>query len=280
MVSLVLKISVIFSTYNSVDWLEKVLWGFFYQTDKNFEVVVADDGSKDETRKLVESFRAETNMDIIHVWQPDDGFQKCKILNKAIVASTGEYLILTDGDCIPRKDFVTVHREHAEPGYFLSGGYFKLPMSVSQLINRTHIESGECFTKNWLVANGLTSSIKCLKLTAGPWFARVLNGVTLTNRTWNGHNASGWKSDALLVNGFDERMQYGGLDCEFGGRLINAGIKPKQIRYSAITMHLDHARGYVSDEVWRKNRIIRKTSIAQKIIATPAGIKQSCVSES
>ena len=130
-------ISVIFTTYNSPLWLEKVLWGFDAQTDHNFEIVIADDGSREETRQLVERFARATERPIQHIWQADDGFQKCRILNKAIVAARGDYLILTDGDCIPRKDFVSVHRANAEPGSFLSGGYFKLPMSISQSITRS-----------------------------------------------------------------------------------------------------------------------------------------------
>ena len=269
-----LKISVIFTTYNSPEWLEKVLWGFHYQTDHNFEVVVADDGSKDETRELIERFVKETQLDVQHVWHEDDGFQKCLILNKAIVAAKGDYIITTDGDCIPRNDFVAVHRQHAEPGHFLSGGYFKLPMDTSKAITQKDIEEGNCFKKSWLVENGVKPSIKFMKLTASSWQSKLFNALTRTNRTWNGHNASCFKKDALLVNGFDERMKYGGLDCEFGGRLLNAGIKPKQIRYSAVCVHLDHARGYVNDEDWRNNRVIRRTSIREKLIETPAGIKQ------
>ena len=269
-----MKISVIFSTYNSPKWLEKVLWGFNYQTDQNYEVIVADDGSRDETRLLVERFQAETDMDIQHVWQPDDGFQKCRILNKSIVAAKGEYIVITDGDCIPRKDFVSVHRKYAEPGCFLSGGYFKLPMSTSEKISKEDIQAGHCFDKQWLVENGVKNSIKFMKLTAKPWQASLYNRLTMTNKTWNGHNASCFKTDAIKVNGFDERMRYGGLDCEFGGRLINLGITPKQVRYSAICVHLDHPRGYVNDEDWKNNRVIRKTSIREKLIETPAGIKQ------
>lgn len=102
-----LKNTVIFTTYNSPAWLEKVLWGFHYQTDKDFEVTVADDGSGQETRDLIERFQRESGLDLLHVWQEDDGFQKCRILNQAIVAARGEYMITTDGDCIPRKDFGT-----------------------------------------------------------------------------------------------------------------------------------------------------------------------------
>lgn len=267
-----LKISVIFTTYNSPAWLEKVLWGFHYQTDKDFEVVVADDGSGQETRDVIERFQRESDLDLLHVWQKDDGFQKCRILNRAIVAASGEYMITTDGDCIPRKDFVAVHRKYAEPGKYLSGGYFKLPMAVSEAITREDIARGRCFDKDWLIANGVKP---VLKLTVSPGLALILNRLTLTNRTWNGHNASCFIEDAIMVNGFDERMKYGGLDCEFGGRLLNAGLEAIQIRYSAVCLHLDHARGYVNDEDWRNNRVIRKTSIRQKIIATPAGIKQA-----
>ena len=83
-----------------------MLWGFDAQTDHNFEIVIADDGSREDTRQLIERFARATDRPIQHIWQEDDGFQKCRILNKAIVAARGDYLILTDGDCIPRKDFV------------------------------------------------------------------------------------------------------------------------------------------------------------------------------
>jgi glycosyltransferase involved in cell wall biosynthesis len=266
-----LKISVIFSTYNSPAWLEKVLWGFHYQTDKNFELVIADDGSGKETRDIIARFQGESDMDMEHIWQEDNGFQKCRILNKAIIAAKGDYMITTDGDCIPRNDFVAVHRKLAEPGKFLSGGYHKLPLAASKAITRKDIAEGRCFEKQWLIANGAKPT---LKLSVSPWQGTILNRLTPTNRTWNGHNASCFIKDAIRVNGFDERMKYGGLDCEFGGRLLNAGIKAKQIRYSAICVHLDHARDYVNDEDWRSNRVIRKTSILEKIIETPAGIKQ------
>lgn len=269
-----LKISVLFTTYNSPEWLEKVLWGYHYQTDDNFEIVIGDDGSGLATREVIERFKSETSRPVQHVWQEDEGFQKCRILNKAIVAAVGEYIVITDGDCIPRRDFVEVHRAAAQPGRFLSGGYFKLPLSTSKTIIRDHIAAGDCFNKSWLIAHGVKPSLKFMKLTASPLQAKIYNSLTLTKRSWNGHNASCWKNDALLVNGFDERMKYGGLDCEFGGRLLNAGIKAKQIRYSAICVHLDHARGYVNDEDWKRNRVIRKTSIREKLVETPAGIKQ------
>ncbi|MAG77396.1 MAG: glycosyl transferase family 2 [Colwelliaceae bacterium] len=271
------SISVIFTTYNSVAWLEKVLWGFHYQTDNNFEVIVADDGSREETKEAIERFKKNTHLEVQHVWQPDDGFQKCRIMNKALKAAKGDYVLFTDGDCIPRNDFVAVHRKHAEEGFYLSGGYFKLPMDISKRINRADIETGRAFDSQWLLDNGLKKTHKISKLTARGWWAKFMNSVTPTNRTWNGHNASGWKKDLFDVNGFDESMQYGGQDCELGYRLRHNGIKAKQIRYSAICVHLDHARGYVNPEMLANSRRIKKNTLSNKLTFTENGLvkKQS-----
>jgi glycosyltransferase involved in cell wall biosynthesis len=270
-----MKTSVIISTYNSIQWLEKVLWGFSVQTNIDFEIVIADDGSKEETKEKIEELQKLISIPIIHVWQEDDGFQKTKILNKAILASNTDYLIFTDGDCIPREDFVKVHLEFREKGYFLSGGYFKLPMGISNHITKEDIVNQNCFKLKWLMKNGFKSNMKTIKFTTSTFWSRLLNRFTPTNPTWNGHNASGWKKDLLAVNGFNEEMKYGGEDRELGERLKNRGLSSKQIRYSAFCLHLDHARGYVSEEVWKKNNAIRAYTKANKLIKTSSGIHSS-----
>lgn len=267
-------ISVIVSTYNSEAWLEKVLWGYEAQSFRNFEVVIADDGSKQPTFDLIEKLQAEVTYPIKHIWQEDDGFQKSRILNKAIVACDAEYIVMSDGDCIPRKDFLEVHNHKKEQGFFLSGGYFMLPMSISKLIGKEDILSQRCFEVKWLKSNGLKVSFKNNKLKAKGVFEGLLNFFTPTKATWNGHNASGWKSDILDVNGFDERMQYGGQDRELGERLFNLGIKSKQIRYSAVCIHLDHKRGYKTLESISKNKAIRKKTIEEKVSRTLFGIEK------
>lgn len=224
------KISVIISTYNAEEWLKKVLWGFNCQIFKDFEVVIADDGSGPKTKELLEELSAKMFYNIVHVWQEDDGFQKSRILNKAIEACNAEYIIMTDGDCIPREDFVEVHYINKEPGYFISGGYYMLPMNISKLITLEDIEKQNCFNINWLKEKGIPKTFKNNKLTASGFISKLLNTFTPTNASWNGHNSSGWKKDILNVNGFDERMQYGGQDRELGERLFNFGIKSKQLR--------------------------------------------------
>ena len=269
-----MNISIIISTYNSEEWLNKVLIGYNNQTYIDFEMVIADDGSKNTTKELIDNFRKKAKYPIKHVWHEDDGFQKSKILNKAIVACEGDYIIMSDGDCIPRSDFVEVHNTKKEKGYFLSGGYFMLPMNISKLITENDITSGNCFDINWLTNNGLKKSFKNNKLTAKGFTSKFLNFCTPTKATWNGHKASGWKEDILKVNGFNENMQYGGQDRELGERLFNLGIQSKQIRYSAVVIHLDHPRGYNTKESIEKNQKIREHTRNKKVIKTPYGIEK------
>ena len=250
--------SIIISTYNNTQWLEKVLYGYNNQTYRMFEMVIADDGSGPETKALLERLKKEVFYPIVHVWHEDNGFQKSEILNKAVKQCSTAYTIMSDGDCIPRKDFIEQHVKYREEGCFLSGGYFMLPMDISQSIDKEDIYTGRCFDLKWLKENGLQTSFKNSKLTAKPTTASIINLITSTNASWNGHNASGWTKDIIDVNGLNEQMQYGGQDRELGERLFNAGIRSKQIRYNAIVVHLDHPRGYKNEVSIKKNQSIRR----------------------
>lgn len=269
-----MKLSVIITTYNSEEWLAKVLEGYCNQTEKDFEVIIADDGSAEKTKQVIVNFSSRFTYPIIHVWQPDEGFQKCKILNKAILKANTEYLLFTDGDCIPRKDFVAQHLKYKEEGFFLSGGYFKLPLSISNLISFENINNQECFSILWLLKNGLRFKFKLSKLTKISLFASFMNWITPTKKTFNGHNTSCFKKDLLAINGFNEDMKYGGLDRELGERLLNLGILAKQIRYAAICIHLDHQRSYFNIDDKNKNDKIRRLNKSNKIIKINNGIEK------
>lgn len=267
-------VSVIISTYNQPLWLEKVLWSYEFQTFKNFEVIIADDGSNNTTKILVDKIKREVSFPIQHIWHEDNGFQKTIILNKATVKSKGKYLVYTDGDCVARKDFLEVHVDKRDSGYFLSGGYFKLPLNISEIITKEDIEKQLCFDVNWLKIKGLKSSFKNNKIIARGIKQKILNTLTPTTRSWNGHNSSGYKSDIIKANGFDERMQYGGEDRELGERLLNSGLKVKQIRYYAICIHLDHERSYMNQDMIAKNQKIRTETREKKLKRTAFGIKK------
>ena len=267
-----MRLSVVVTTYNHPKWLEKVLWGFEAQTFRDFELLVADDGSDDPTRELIEQLRPQLRYPLRHVWHPHDGFRKCTILNASIAVAEGEYLFFTDGDCIPRPDVLAVHAHHARRGVFLSGGYLKLPMSTSERITRDDILAGRATDYRWLRANGAPLSRQSLRLAWGPSVAALLDRITPTGATFNGHNASVWHDDLVRVNGFDERLEYGGLDRELGERLENAGVRGVQLRHRALVVHLDHPRGYRRTEAMARNRAIRDEVAARRIARTPAGL--------
>lgn len=267
------SIGVIISTYNHPEWLQKTLWGYACQTENRFELIIADDGSTKETALLIDQFRQESFPNIKHIWHADNGFQKCKILNKALAEARADYLIFSDQDCIPRHDFIATHRRYAQEGYFLSGGYFRLPMDISLDIRQEDIVSQQAFSLQWLRSKGLKKSIKDAKLTQSASFASFMNTITPARASWNGCNSSGWRKDMLAINGFNEQMQYGGEDREFGERLVNMGIRSKQIRYSSVCLHLDHKRPYKNQEAIDKNRAIRKETKSLKRIQTPWGIE-------
>lgn len=270
-----MTLSVIFTTYNSPDWLDKVLWGYRSQVFRDFELIIADDGSGEATAKLIAEVKKAVDFPLHHVWHEDKGFRKCEILNKAILQASADYLVFSDGDCIPRNDFLQAHAKGSRPGHFLSGGAIRLPMALSQKIRPEDIVEQRAFDPGWLSGNGLEqSALKRLRFTTRSSAAGLMNRITPTKATWNGGNASAWKKDVLAVNGFDERMRYGAQDREFGERLVNNGVLGLQARYSAVCVHLDHQRGYVNEEDLRRNAAIRQITRKSGVYWTPYGIRK------
>jgi glycosyltransferase involved in cell wall biosynthesis len=258
-----MDVSVIVSTYNEPGWLEKALWGWEAQSERGFcELIIADDGSGPETAECIERVRGETGLPLRHVWQEDEGFRKSAILNRAIEAAEGEYLIFSDGDCIPRGDFVATHLHYARRGCYLSGGYFKLPRDVSEAITREDVRDGRPFDPRWLDRRGVERTKARLLLTASSLWGSVLNSISTTRPTWNGHNSSGWRSDLVAVNGFNEAMGYGGQDRELGYRLANSGVRPRQIRFSTVCVHLEHQQGWRTEQAVAASKAIIDETLA------------------
>ena len=253
-----MHVSVIITTFDQPEQLEKVLWGYANQLHREFELIVADDGSGPRTTEVIDRVAKAGGLDLIHVWHEHRGFRKTEILNRAIVAARSEYLVFSDGDCIPRDDFVRTHALLAEPGCFLSGGYLKLPLDVSAQITVADVRSGNATNASWLRERGWQPGKRSLRLLRGSRIARVLDLITPTRRTWNGHNSSAWKTAVVAVNGFDMDMGYGGLDRALGERLMNAGIRGKQVRHRTPCLHLHHERPYADPLRWKRNHEIRE----------------------
>jgi glycosyltransferase involved in cell wall biosynthesis len=274
-VCMMLPISVIVSTYESPEWLEKVLWGYAAQTYSNFEVIVADDGSSPLTAGLIDQMSLQTRLSMQHAWHEHLGFRKCTILNRAIVAARSPYLVFTDGDCIPRRDFVEVHARFARPGRFLSGGIVRLSRPLSHSVAHREILDGSLFDARRLVQRGLPIDRKLRLLCRMKFLMEIFERLSTTRATFNGYNSSAWREDILRVNGFDERMQYGGLDRELGERLVNLGIKPSSIRHRTVCLHLDHDREYKRPERIARNNEIRESTRTSRSRWTDFGIVRS-----
>jgi glycosyltransferase involved in cell wall biosynthesis len=268
-------VSVIISTYNAPRWLELVLEGYFCQAfTGSFELVIADDGSTEETARLIERMSSRSPVSIHHIWQPDEGFQKCRILNKAIAVSCGRLLLFTDGDCIPQPTMVAIHHGQARSGWFLTGGYLKLPKAISEAISVSDIKAGQIFRPGWLIRHGFRPSGKLLKLMLPRPWDRLANQITPTKRTWNGHNSSCHRDDAIAVNGFNEQMQYGGEDVEFGSRLNHFGVRGRHVRFSTIPLHLHHGHSYVKAGMRERNAQIRQQTLHSRLQRSPLGLHQ------
>ena len=234
-----MRIAVIVTTYNRPDALAAVMEGFLAQSDPDFELIVADDGSTGATRERIGQFAARSPFPVTHVWQEDAGFRAAAIRNKAIASTSAEYLVFTDGDCIPSRHFVASHRKLAEPGHFLSGNRVLLSPDFTAKVLEERLPVHHWPMKKWLSAWREGDINRLLPLISLPDLMRKR-----TPEKWKGVktcNLSAWKRDVVAVNGFDEGYTGWGLeDSDFVIRLLHSGVRHKSARFSAPVFHLWH----------------------------------------
>jgi hypothetical protein len=216
----------------------------------------------------------EAGLDILHVRHQDRGFRKSEILNRAIAAADEEYLIFTDGDVVPRDDFVAVHRRLAEPGAYLAGMTVRLPRDLSERLTPEDVQSGRVTDLGWLHAQGLRPGRHALRFSRNNRWNSVLDLLTTSKRRWRGGNASTYREYLLAVNGFDMGMGYGGQDAEIGERLDHLGLRHRRVRFRAMTVHLWHERPWRDEAVVRQNGGYRQTVREQRLVRTPRGIEE------
>ncbi len=233
-------ISVLVTTYNREDALDAVLRALSRQTDENFEVVVADDGSGPATAETVEARKKKAPFSLAHVWHEDRGFRAAEIRNRAILASRGAYCIFLDGDCIPRPDFVAAHRRLAERGWFVTGNRILMSEGLTATVLRDGLEPELWDFRKWLkqcTAGGVNRLVPLLSLPLGP--LRKLRA-----RAWRGArscNLAVWRSDLDRVDGFDAAFSgWGREDSDLLARLIHAGVCRKEGIFATGVLHLWH----------------------------------------
>jgi len=234
-------ISILLATYNWPQALKLCLESLSPQTDQDFEVIIADDGSSSETLEVIEKIKPHFPVPITHLWQEDQGFRKTRILNQAITAARGDYLIFLDGDCITQPDFVARHRQLAKPGHLITGSRVLLNQALTNtLLTWPHWDFGRFAAK--LLAYRLQGGINKywplkIKLGDGIW----RNYKKFVWRRIKGCNMACWKKDAVAIAGFDESMTgWGHEDADFVFRLQNNKIIRKSGSWSTEVFHLFH----------------------------------------
>lgn len=259
-----MKTSLLISTYNWPRALELCLAGVLRQRKMPDEILIADDGSGDETRRVIADFAARCTVPVRHLWQEDDGFRKTAICNKAFAAATGDYIIQTDGDCIPHRDFVADHLRFARPGCYVGGSRAHLGKPLTERILSGKIPP----PANWLTT-GIEDHFNALRF---PWLAPLFIGYKPDNV--RGCNFSCWREDLVAVNGYDETYTaWGGEDSELSYRLRNLGRRKRAMKFAGFVYHLYHPEAS-RDTYYAVNRSRSLLSLKEHKIRCEKGLDQ------
>lgn len=235
--------SLIISFYNRIDYLKLVLAGLERQTFRNFEIVLADDGSNQSVVGEIESISKQISYPLIHIWQEDKGFRKNKILNSAIRISSADYLIFIDGDCIPHCNFIDEHYKNSSAGQCLTGRRVNLSKRLTNKLTYELVKEG--FLEKRMVSLIMDGLIgKSTDVEKGIYLKnKVLRKYFNTKkRGLLGCNVSIHKADIERINGFDERYQAPsvGEDSDIQFRLELLGVKVNTLNNIAVQYHLYH----------------------------------------
>ena len=257
-------ISVILTTYDREDALAAVLRSLARQSDRDFEVVVADDGSADATRALLTAWRDRLGVPLMHVWQEHRDFRAAEIRNRAILASHGAYCVFLDGDCLVRPDFVATHRRLAERGWFVTGNRALLSAEFTETVLREDIALEGWSIVVW-VAQRLNGAVNRL----GPLMHIPLGPLRkLRPRAWEGArscNLAVWRSDLDRIDGFDASFSgWGREDSDLLVRLIHSGVRRKDGIFATGILHLWHpeaARARLAENQRRLDQVIASDRI-------------------
>ncbi len=260
--------TLIISTYNWPAALALCLKSVLQQTVMPAEIIVADDGSKEDTKKLVENFASSCLVPVVHVWQPDEGFQLAKIRNRAIAKAAHEYIIQIDGDLILHAHFIADHLHIAEHGFFISGSRVLLSKETSEALfahQSINVQKHNKGSKNYF--NKFRNRILRQLLSTR---YKIKGG----NKYYvKGCNMAFWKKDLLTVNGYNESFTgWGREDSELAIRLINAGVQKKFLKMGGITYHLFHKEVSKANE--KSNTEKMNEAVLQKTKFAEQGVNQ------
>jgi GT2 family glycosyltransferase len=235
------------TTYNWPSALNRALETVARQTRPLADVVIADDGSKEETIELVRDWQKRFPVPLIHAWQEDAGFRISRARNLAVSMSSGEYLVFTDGDCLLPPTYIEDHMQLAKPGWFISGRRIMMNAGATERalageIQPTTMSIAEMHRQDIFMKKSYARRMRRLPL--GP--LRFLQPLDLSRV--EGCNMAIHRKDLLRLGGFDESYrEFGHEDVDFAIRAIRSGMKGLRAEFTGAVMHLDHPRRSFGD---------------------------------
>ena len=257
-----IRASLVITTYNWPGALELLLLSVLRQKTLPVEIVIADDGSDVITKEVIESFRLKSAVPVKHIWQEDKGFRKTIILNKAILASEGEYIIQVDGDIILDPSFISDHLRVAEQGAFIRGTRAHLNSAESKDAIENKITDFHFYSKGVKHRNNALRSV-----------ALSFLGIKkeMSSQSVRGSNLAFWKSDFVKVNGYNNDLcGWGHEDEELAARFINNRIIKKKVKLACVQYHLYHPETATDNEP--EHRRVVDEVVEKKILQCSNGI--------
>jgi glycosyltransferase involved in cell wall biosynthesis len=266
-------ISVVITTYNRPDALASVVRACFMQDDKNFEIIIADDGSAANTRGCVESLADGAPVPVRHVWQPDEGFRAAMARNRGILAAHGEYIVFLDGDCIPQRDFIARHRALSQPGCLVSGSRILMSERLTRRVLSEGIDvgaTGPAARLRWRLAGDLNKTLQPLGLR---WPDLGRTSRKFSWRRIKSCNLGVWRRDLEQVNGFDESfVGWGYEDSDLVLRLFHAGVIRKDGAFATEVFHLWHREAQRDQESSNRQVVLERAD--SKITQATIGLRE------
>ena len=228
------KSTLVIATYNWAEALELQLLSLTRQSSVPDEIRIADDGSDERTKEVIDRLKKQISCPVVHHWHPNKGYHKTIAVNKAVNAAKGDYIIQIDHDVILHRHFIKDHLNWARPDCFVCGRRVKLSEKVTnKLLNSKKVN----FTPFYIFhgAKGAHNMFRFLPLRN--YFDKI------DGNPWNilGCNMAYWKKDFMEVNGYDNDISgWGHDDTEFISRIVNTGVKKRALKFAAIQYHLHH----------------------------------------
>jgi len=257
-----LGISLIITTYNWKEALAAVLKSAFRQSELPQEIIVADDGSRDDTRAVVEALAKESPVPVRHCWHPDTGFRLAEIRNKAIAMATGEYIVMVDGDMVLHPDFLKSHRRMARKHQFIQGKRVLLDQKTSHSLMQGTLNRITPFT------SGITNRFNAI---SSGFLSGLFSARKKDIKAVRGCNMAFWRTDVVQVNGFNEDfVGWGREDSEFVVRLLNRGVQRRNLKFGGVAYHLHHQENARTS--LNANDVILENAIKEKSMFCPNGI--------